>query len=124
MVDISQSFEDYLEVIYLLCKNNDSNNAKTIDIAKKLNVKLPSVTEMVKKLKIAGLVESESYGPINLTEIGMKKAKIVYDRHKTLTTFFMLLGVDEITATKDACHAEHILSKKTITKIKQFVNNN
>ncbi|MFH1440290.1 MAG: metal-dependent transcriptional regulator [Candidatus Woesearchaeota archaeon] len=133
MADLTESFEDYLEVIYILDKKsnqenkyikhkNSRNKIRIKDIAKELNVKLPSVTEMVRKLSAKGFVEFEKYKPINLTQKGKDIAKKVYARHKSLKKLFMMIGVDENTASIDACKAEHILSKKTIKCINKFTS--
>ena len=46
---------------------------------------------------------------------------MVYEKHKLLADFFMMLGVDEKTAMHDACLAEHTLSRKTISRLRGFV---
>ena len=91
------------------------------NIASRLNVSLPSVTEMMQKLAGKNFVKYKKYGPVELTPDGEKRAKKVYKKHRLLAEFFMLLGVDEKTASRDACLGEHILSKKTLGKIREFV---
>lgn len=116
---LSQSLEDYLEIIYLLKK--EKKDVRVKDIAFHLNVSLPSVTEMMQKLANKNFIKYKRYGPIELTHDGEERAKKIYKKHKLLVDFFMLLGVDEKTAVHDACLAEHILSKKTLSRIKKFV---
>lgn len=48
-------------------------------------------------------------------------ASRVYDRHKTITRLFVLLGVSPDAAAEDACKVEHDLSDETFGKIRQFV---
>jgi len=115
----TKSIEDYLEAIHLLDK--EKGEVKVNDIAANLDVKLPSVTQMIRKLSDKGLVSYKSYGPIELTQKGREIAKNVYSRHQLLAEFFISVGVDQKTALKDACLAEHALSKKTIDKLKIFV---
>ena len=117
-MEISQSVEDYLETIYLL--ESEKGYARIKDIASGLDIKLSSVTGMLKKLEEEELVVNEKYGPVKLTRKGKSIAKKVYSKHKILSNFFILLGVDKKTAEEDACRAEHVLSKKTIRKIKEF----
>ena len=116
---LSKSIEDYLKAIYLLKRKK--NIVRVTDIASRLGISLPSVTEVIRKLAGKGLVTFERYGPIELTEKGGKIAKRVYGKHKLLAHFFMMLGVDEKTAMHDACLAEHTLSRKTIGRLKNFV---
>lgn len=116
---LSKSLEDYLEAIYQIGRN--ANPVKVKDIALALNVSLPSVTEMVNKLAEKEFVKSEKYGPVELTKKGEALAREVFKRHNLLAEFFVLHGIDKKTAEKDACLAEHILSKKTVSKFKEFV---
>ena len=115
----SKSTEDCLEAIYLL--KVERGSARVSDIASRLGVSLPSVTEVIRKLASGGLVTFERYGPVELTRKGRETAKMVYEKHKLLMDFFILIGVDEKTALHDACLAEHVLSKKTIIRLKKFV---
>jgi DtxR family Mn-dependent transcriptional regulator len=116
---LSQSTEDYLETIYLLEQEKDA--VRVNDIAKELSISLPSVTGCIRRLARKGLLEYEKYGPIRLTPKGRRLGRGVYEKHKLLAEFFMLLGVDEKTAVHDACLAEHILSNKTLDKLRSFV---
>ncbi len=117
----SQSLEDYLETIYILKKEKEFVRIK--DIAKNRNVKLPSVTGIVKKLAKQNLVIYEKYSFIKLTPLGIKIAKEVYKKHKTLSDFFIkILKIDKKTASEDACKMEHGLSKKTLNKLIKFLN--
>jgi len=116
---LSERLEDYLEIIYILKK--EKGKARVKDIAMRLNISLPSVTEMVRKLAKNGLAKYKRYGIIELTVKGQLIAKNVYKRHKLLTSFFLSIGLDKRTAIHDACLAEHVLSKKTISKMNKFV---
>lgn len=117
--NLSKSLEDYLEIIHILKKTKGFVRVK--DIAKRLNVSLPSVTEMIRKLANKGLVKYERYGIIELTVKGEVMAKNIYKKHKLLTSFFLSIGIDKKTAIHDACLAEHVLSRKTLSKINEFV---
>ena len=116
---LSERLEDYLEIIYILKK--EKGKARVKDIAMRLNISLPSVTEMVRKLAKKRLAKYKRYGIVELTVKGQLIAKNVYKRHKLLTSFFLSIGLDKRTAIHDACLAEHVLSKKTISKMNKFV---
>ena len=45
-------------------------------------------------------------------------AQRLYERPTVLTTLFINLGVDEKTASDDACRIEHYISDKTFDAIK------
>lgn len=107
--------EDYLEAILMIQKEN--HHVRSIDIAEHLEVKKPSVTYATQKLKELNYITMDENGFIILTESGFTIANQILNRHRLLTQFFMLLGVDEETAAKDACKIEHDLSETTFNAI-------
>ena len=115
----AESAEMYLETIYILSKQLD--NVRKIDVSKYLNYAKPSITRGISLLEKRGLVEVDDSGSIIMTVEGKKLAKRIYDRHTTLTQIFMCLGVDEQTATDDACRIEHYISDKTFNAIKKHL---
>ena len=119
---IQQSAEDYLETMLML--EEKYGYIRSIDIAKHLGVTKPSVSYAVKRLKESGYINMESNGPITLAPPGRKIAMRIYERHKALTTFLQILGVDKDTAEEDACKIEHVISHDTYVAICKYVNNN
>lgn len=111
--------EDYLEVIYELIQQK--GYATTTDISKYLNVTLPSVTKMIKKLDECRYLDYEKYRGIRLTEEGIVVAKSIHERHSLLTEFFKMIGIDEETANRDAEGIEHHLHRQTLKKLQEFV---
>ena len=116
---LSQSLEDYLEMVYMLRKENGIARVK--DISTALTVKMPSVAKAVLELKKLGLVTQEPYAGVELSKNGEKLAHEILNRHLLLKLFLMNLGVSEATANNDACSMEHILSAETLSKIGIFV---
>jgi Mn-dependent DtxR family transcriptional regulator len=115
-----ESGEDYIETIYLLKKKKGL--VRSIDVANELNFSRPSVSRAVGILKEDGLITVEPDGELVLTEMGLKKAKSVYEKHTNLTKFLMLTaGVNEDIAETDACRIEHIISPETFKGIKKFL---
>ena len=115
-----ESGEDYIETIYLLKKKKGM--VRSIDVANELNFSRPSVSRAVGLLKEDGLITVEDDGELVLTELGLKKAKSVYEKHTNLTKFLMLTaGVNEEIAETDACRIEHIISPETFRGIKRFL---
>ena len=72
-------------------------------------------------LKKNGYVTVDTDGAISLTESGMEIAKTMYMRHTVLTKMLMQLGVDEETATKDACRMEHVISEQSFAAIQKHL---
>jgi DtxR family Mn-dependent transcriptional regulator len=123
MASLTQSEEDYLEAIYVV--KQEKKVVRTKDVAKHLNIKLPSVTEAIKKLSKKGLTVYEKYGYIQLTKKGEKHAKSVFKKHEILFAFLTkILGVKKETALRDCCLIEHSLSAETLEKLISFVKKN
>ena len=116
---LSQSLEDYLEMVHMLRLANGIARVK--DIAAALSVKMPSVAKAILELKKLGLVTQEPYSGVELTEEGRKAAADVLNRHILLKGFLIRLGVSEAIADKDACCMEHILSAETLSVIEDFM---
>lgn len=120
MSSLTRSEEDYLEAIYMI--KQKKKGVQTKEVAKHLDIKLPSVTESIKKLSKKNLTIYEKYGRIQLTKKGEKYAKEVYKKHQTLFLFLTkILGIKKGTALKDACLMEHSLSTETLEKLIKFV---
>lgn len=116
---IHESAEDYLESILILQERLGS--VRSIDIVNELEYSKPSVSIAMKKLRENGYIKMACDGTITLNESGMLIAKRVYNRHKTITKFFTLLGVTPQIASEDACKVEHDLNDETFSKILEFV---
>ncbi len=111
-----ESGEMYLETIYVL--SLQSSSVRSIDVAEHLGYSKPSVSRAVGLLKKDGLLLMDEMGYLKLTEAGEKKAKTIYERHTVLSRLLMNLGVDEKTATEDACRIEHYISDTSFEAIK------
>ncbi len=114
-----ESGEMYLETILIL--KNRYGYVRSIDIANELKYSKPSVSRAVSILKENGYITNDPHGMILLTDKGMEIASSIYDRHKTLTSYLISLGVSEETAQTDACRMEHVISNETLQKIKEHM---
>ena len=116
---IQESAENYLETILIIKKR--CGQVRAIDIVNELSFFKPSVSVAMKKLRESGYISMAADGSITLNESGLEVASRVYGRHKTLTQFFVMLGVNPETASEDACKVEHDISNETFSKIREFV---
>ena len=114
---LRESGEMYLETIYIL--SQDSSEVRSIDVGAYIGFSKPSVSRAVGLLKKDGLIITDEAGFIKLTEEGEARAKRIYERHTLLSRLLVGLGVDEETATEDACRIEHYISDKTFEAIKK-----
>ncbi len=116
---LSESAEDYLEVIGTLCQKH--GQAQVSDIALALNVKKPSVTAAIRQLAELELIEYRSYAPIKLTEKGRLYAEKVMHAHELLRSFFEdCVGFQPDRASEIACHMEHVLTDEELAMFEQF----
>ena len=118
---IQESGEMYLETILRLSKTKPS--VRSIDICEHMGYSKPSVSRAVGLLKNGGYVTVDDGGHIALTESGRSVAEKIFERHTLITAFLMALGVDEATASDDACRLEHAISDVSFDAVKRFVEN-
>lgn len=116
-----ESGQMYLETIYVLSKRFDS--VHSIDVAEHLGYSKPSVSRAVGILKKEGYITVDGEGHLWLTEEGVRVAEQLFERHTVLTKLLVSLGVDEETATDDACRIEHVISDITFYAIKKHFDN-
>ena len=114
-----ESGEMYLETIYILSQK--SPTVRAIDVGEYMGYSKPSVSRAIGLLKEGGYVRTDDDGFLHLTEEGLETARKTYERHKTLTAFFVKLGVSEETAAEDACKIEHDISDETFEALKRHV---
>jgi DtxR family Mn-dependent transcriptional regulator len=120
-IGLSESLEDYLEVILKLEQAQKVARAK--DIAEKMNVQRGSVTGALKNLKEKKLINYEPYSFITLTPKGKKLAREITRRHSVLKDFlFNVLQIDTETAEATACRMEHAIDKKTLERLVCFID--
>ncbi len=119
-MELSESLENYLEVILGLEEKNKVARAKSI--AEKMEVKRASVTSALKSLSEKGLIDYKPYGFITLKPKGKKIAKKINERRLILKNFFKnVLRLDEETANTVACKMEHTTEKKFIERLLSFI---
>ena len=111
----STAVEDYLERILELI--NSKGYARVIDIAAALKISQASVTNMVQRLDAEGLIKYEKYRGLILTAAGIKLARRIAHRHKLLSEFLRLLGVDDRVIDHDVEGMEHHISPSTLRAI-------
>lgn len=116
---LSASLEDYLEAIAELCAREGHAHSK--EIAEKLNVKMPSVTEALRQLVEMGYIVYNTHYPVELTPEGRAVAEEIVRRHQILKRFFTdILGLDPVKAAATACNVEHMVDEDTIARFVIF----
>ena len=116
---VRESGEMYLEAILVLAKK--SGYVRSIDVSEYLGYSKPSVSRAMGILREGGYILMEKDGAITLTDSGKKLAETIYERHTVLSELLIRLGVDEKTATDDACRIEHVISDESFEAIKNHM---
>lgn len=115
---LTASLEDYLETIKILIDEDPHGHAHTSYIAKRLNVKMPSVTNALGVLHRNGFIHYDTNYPVTLTPLGEQTAKRVLRKHHILSNFLkeiLLMKNDE--ASDLACKIEHVISDDFVQRI-------
>ncbi len=119
--DLTESMEDYLEVIYDL--ETTHKVARPKDIAEQMGVQRGSVTGALKSLNEKGLVNYQPYSFITLTAQGTAIAKEITRRHRILKDFLStVMQLDPEKAEAIACRMEHAIDKAFIDRLVQFID--
>ena len=117
---LQESGQMYLETILVLSKTMPT--VRAIDIVEHMGYSKPSVSRAMGLLKNGGFIQVNEDGHISLTPTGREVAETIFDRHNVLTRALVLLGVDDDTASEDACKIEHAISDRSIEAIKKYLN--
>lgn len=117
----SQAEENYLKVLFSL---TEKNGEATINlISKKLNIKMPTVNSMTKRMLEKDLVSHESYKPVQLTSKGKKEAALILRKHR-LTEMFLVekmgFGWEEVHHIAE--QVEHINSPLFFEKMDEMLS--
>jgi len=118
----SQSEENYLKAIFLLAKGTNKI-VNTNQLAKKLQTKASSITDMVKKLSDKDLVDYQKYKGASLTKGGEKIALSILRKHRLWETFL----VEKLNFSWDRVHEiaeqlEHIQSDELVDNLDAFLD--
>ncbi|WP_456464309.1 metal-dependent transcriptional regulator [Lutibacter sp.] len=114
--------ENYLKAIYKLSVTTQKG-VSTNTIAKKLNTKASSVTDMLKKLATKKLINYKKYYGVTLAPKGEQIALSVIRNHRLWEVFL----VEKLNFKWDEVHdlaeeLEHIKSEKLINNLDAFLN--
>ncbi len=117
---LTPTMENYLEAIYNL--DNEKRVVRVKDIAKRLGVKMPSVTNMLKTLNDRGMVNYERYEYLELTNKGEGVGREIDRRHHILRDFLTdILGIEFAKADEEACSMEHAVGPTTMERLVAFM---
>ena len=117
-MSVRESGEMYLEAILVLSVKKGS--VRSVDVSEYLGYSKPSVSRAMGILRKEDYVSVDKDGSLYLTETGRQIAEKIYERHTLLSKFLISIGVDEHTASADACKMEHAISDVSFQALKRF----
>ena len=112
--------ENYIKTIYSL--SLDPGEVTVSELARKLSVKLPTVTSMIKKLSAKKLVSYAPYQGIKMTEKGRKEALSIIRKHRLAELFLvkiLKLGWEEVHEIAE--QLEHVNSERFYNRIDELL---
>ena len=115
----SVSVEDYVKAIWEVA---GADVASTKDIAERLLIAPPSVTNMFVRLREMGFVEYERYRGVSLTERGREEALRLVRRHRLIETFLLQhLGYSWDEVHEEAERLEHAVSDGFTERLAEYL---
>ncbi|WP_062303919.1 metal-dependent transcriptional regulator [Demequina subtropica] len=114
---LTATAQDYVKIVWSATEWSDAP-VTTKALAERLGVSAPTVSENVRKLVAAGLLDHEPYGAITLTVEGERRALDMVRRHRLIETFLVThlgYGWDEVHDEAEVL--EHACSSRMIDAI-------
>lgn len=113
---LTRSQQDYLKALYLL--HGDLRPVPTRDLAQRLGISSPSVSEMVARLSSQGLVDRDGSRGLQLTREGKRVALELVRHHRLLEMFLVkILGYSWDEVHEEAERLEHVISERMEAQI-------
>ncbi len=108
----TETAEDYVELIADLIEVN--GEARIVDLATRFGISHATVNKTIGRLQKEGLVVTQPYRSLFLSDKGKKMAQESKERHLLIVEFLKSLGVSDETAEIDAEGVEHHVSMETL----------
>ena len=103
--------EDYLKCIYEI--GTDMQKITNKEIAARMQVSPPAVTEMIKRMKSENLILKDKENGYLLTDIGLKLVSELYRKHRLIEVFL----VHHLDYTSDQIHEEAEVLEHTVSDL-------
>lgn len=111
--------EDYAELISDLIAAQ--GEARPTDIARRLGVSHATAIKFLGRMRQAGLVTSQPYRGVFLTDEGAALADRMRRRHRLVVDLLVAVGVPRETAEADAEGIEHHVSDASLAAFARFL---
>ena len=118
----TQSTEEYVEALFKLQRGEAPVTVKRL--ADEFRVAPPSVSEMLGRLRTAGLVTPQAQGGIALTPQGEIQGAALVRRHRLSERFLVdYLDMPWDVVHDEACKLEHVLSPEVEARLAEQLGN-
>jgi Mn-dependent transcriptional regulator len=95
----------------------------TVQLAKRLRVRPPTVSEVVRRLEAKGIVRRTGWGTFELTAHGRMTAAKVVHNHRVIESYFVIiLGLDAEYACREASKIGHIVGDRVVASMCRSLN--
>jgi len=119
---LTQSVEEYLEAVFKLTR--DGSPTTVGQVADALAVSPPSVSEMMRRLRAAGLVAAGAGAGIALTAVGRAEGARLVRRHRLSERFLVdVLDMPWDAVHEEACKLEHALGPEVEARLAAQLGN-
>ena len=112
--------ENYLKTIYKM--EERAERITVTGLSLNFNVSKSTVSNMVKKLVVMGLVDSKPYEPIHLTTKGSQKASEIISKHRLIELYLvekMNFKLDEVHDIAE--EIEHIDNSEFFKRMREIL---
>lgn len=116
----SQTEENYLKSLFLL--SNAKGEISLSELARTLEISIPTANSMVNKLHEKGLLNYEKYKPLVLTARGKKEAALIIRKHRLTEMFLVqIMGFGWEQVHDIAEQIEHIKSSAFFERMDELL---
>ena len=112
--------ENYLKIIYK--KQEKELPVNVTSLSHYFNVSKSTVSNMIKKLVLMGLIDSKPYKPILLTSLGKTRATEIISKHRLIELYLvekMNFKLDEVHEIAE--EIEHIENSKFFNRMREIL---
>lgn len=117
---VSHTKENYIKALFYLHQKGEEISLS--DLGEELQVSKPTANDMIKKLQLDGIVKSEKYKPIKITEKGKLRAAEIIRKHRLSEMFLLQImefGWEEVHEIAD--ELEHIKKEKFFDRMDELL---
>ena len=120
-MELTNSQEEYLKTIYIL--KNTIDEVRVTDIAEKMKKTKASVNNAISNLNKIGLVKSQKYSSIELTDKGEEEAIKIIEAYDIVKLFLTdILNAKQENADIEAQKIKTILSNDSLNKLARYTH--